>query len=206
MPAKEKGAVMNRSSNAIYRIAAIGVLTAMVFTANFLSIPIGDVSRIHFGNVFCVLSGLLLGPIPGGLCAGLGGFFYDLFNPLYAAEAPITFVLKFVLGFLAGAIAHSGKSYGRSPVKNIVGAVVGSAGYIVVYLLKNFIYDYYLLRNPLETVTAKLAIKGASSLTNGIIAVIVALILLPVFGKAMKASGIYQKLFPAGPNSAPQEQ
>lgn len=195
---------MNRSSNAIYRIAAIGVLTAMVFAANFLSIPIGDITRIHFGNVFCVLSGLLLGPIPGGLCAGLGGFFYDLFNPLYAAEAPITFVIKFVLGALVGAIAHSGKSFGQNHMKNIVGAVVGSLGYVFVYLLKNFIYEYYLLRNPVETVMTKLTIKGASSLVNGMTAVIVALILLPVFSKAMKTSGIYQKLFPAGAESAPQ--
>lgn len=187
---------MNRSSNAIYRTAAIGALTAMVFAANFLSIPIGDITRIHFGNVFCVLSGLLLGPIPGGLCAGLGGFFYDLFNPLYAAEAPITFAMKFVLGAVVGVIAHSGKSYGQNHVKNIVGAIAGSLSYVAIYLLKNFIYEYYLLRNPIETVTAKLIIKGTSSVVNGLIAVAVALLLLPVFLKAMKTSGIYKKLFP----------
>lgn len=196
---------MNRSSNAIYRIAAIGVLSAMVFAANFLSIPIGDITRIHFGNVFCVLSGLLLGPISGGLCAGLGGFFYDLFNPLYAAEAPITFAMKFVLGALVGVISHSGKSYGNNRTKNIIGAVVGSLGYVVVYLLKNFINEYYLLRNPIETVTTKLIIKGTSSVVNGMTAVIVALILLPVFSRAMKTSGIYQKLFPTQAKSAPQE-
>ncbi|MDD3203829.1 MAG: ECF transporter S component [Pygmaiobacter massiliensis] len=196
---------MNRSSNAIYRIATIGVLSAMVFAANFLSIPIGDITRIHFGNVFCVLSGLLLGPISGGLCAGLGGFFYDLFNPLYAAEAPITFAMKFVLGALVGVIAHSGKSYGNNRTKNIIGAVVGSLGYVVVYLFKNFINEYYFLRNPIETVTTKLIIKGTSSVVNGMTAVIVALILLPVFSRAMKTSGIYQKLFPAREENAPQE-
>ncbi|MEA5136407.1 MAG: ECF transporter S component [Candidatus Fimivivens sp.] len=196
---------MNRSSNAIYRIAAIGVLSAMVFAANFLSIPIGDITRIHFGNVFCVLSGLLLGPISGGLCAGLGGFFYDLFNPLYAAEAPITFAMKFVLGALVGVIAHSGKSYGTNRTKNIIGAVVGSLGYVVVYLFKNFINEFYFLRNPIETVTTKLIIKGTSSIVNGMTAVIVALILLPIFSRAMKTSGIYQKLFPTHVENAPQE-
>ena len=196
---------MNRSSNAIYRIAAIGVLSAMVFAANFLSIPIGDITRIHFGNVLCVLSGLLLGPISGGLCAGLGGFFYDLFNPLYAAEAPITFAMKFVLGALVGVIAHSGKSYGNNRTKNIIGAVVGSLGYVVVYLFKNFINEYYFLRNPIETVTTKLIIKGTSSVVNGMTAVIVALILLPVFSRAMKTSGIYQKLFPMQAKDATQE-
>lgn len=186
----------NRSKS--YRLAAIGVLSAMVFAANFISIPIGDISRIHFGNVFCVLSGLLLGPVSGGLCAGFGGFFYDFFNPIYAAEAPITFCLKFVLGFIAGAIAFSGKSRGDNHVKNIIGAVSGSVGYVIVYLFKNFINEFYFLRNPIETVIAKLVIKGSSSLLNGIIAVIVAIILLPVFQKAMKASGISEKIFPAG--------
>ena len=183
-------------ANAIYRISAVGVLTALVFAANFLSIPIGDISRIHFGNVFCVLSGFLLGPAAGGLSAGLGGFFYDLFNPLYAAEAPITFGLKFVLGYLSGAIAHSGNSYGQNRTKNVIGAVVGSGSYILLYLLKNFINEFYFLRNPIETVVAKLIIKGTSSTVNAITAIIVAMVLLPVFTKAMKASGISEKFFP----------
>ena len=177
-----------------YRIAAVGVLSAMVFAANFISIPIGDVSRIHFGNVFCVLSGLLLGPVSGGLCSGLGGFFYDLFNPLYAAEAPITFCLKFVLGFVAGFVAHGFGRHGENRLFNAIGAVAGSLSYVAVYLLKNFINEYYILRNPIETVVTKLVIKGSSSVVNGITAVIVALILLPAFKKAMKASGISEKL------------
>ncbi len=180
--------------NSTYRMAAIGVLSAMTFAANFLSIPIGDISRIHFGNVFCVLSGLLLGPVSGGLCAGFGGFFYDLFNPLYAADAPITFLMKFVLGFVAGGVSHWGRHNGENRILNVVGAASGSLSYVVVYLFKNFINEYYIMRNPIETVLTKLAIKGTSSLTNGIIAVIVALILLPAFKKAMKASGIYEKL------------
>ncbi len=77
----------------IYRLCAIGVLSAMVFVANFFSIPLPFEARVHFGNVFCVLSGLLLGPVSGGLCAGLGGFFYDLTNPIYAAGAPVTFLM-----------------------------------------------------------------------------------------------------------------
>lgn len=186
---------MNKNRISIYRIASIGVLSAMVFAANFFSIPIGDISRIHFGNVFCVLSGLLLGPLSGGLCAGFGGFFYDLFNPLYAAEAPVTFILKFVLGFVAGAISHPKSGATAGPLRNCLAAVCGSLSYVAVYLLKNFIYEYCLLRNPVETVTAKLAIKAVSSLTNGFIAVAVAIILLPVFLKAMKTSGIYDKLF-----------
>ena len=180
--------------NTTYRMAAVGVLSAMTFAANFISIPIGDISRIHFGNVFCVLSGLLLGPIPGGLCAGFGGFFYDLFNPVYAADAPVTFLMKFVLGFVAGIFAFWGDHRGENKGLNAVGAVMGSLSYVAVYLFKNFINEYYIMRNPIETVITKLTIKGTSSLINGIIAVIVALVMLPAFKKAMKASGISEKL------------
>lgn len=190
---------MSTKSNkvTVYQLSSIGLMTAVVFVANFISIPIGDVSRIHLGNVFCVLAGLLLGPARGGVCAGLGGFFYDFCNPLYAAEAPITFCLKFIIGFFAGAVSHRGKHHGDHMGLNIAGAVTGSAAYVAAYLAKNYIYEYWMLRNPIETVMAKLATKGAASLTNAAIAVAVAVVLAPVFIKAMKASGIYRKLYPA---------
>lgn len=185
-----------------YQLAAIGLMTAVAFVSNYLSIPIGDISRIHFGNVFCVLSGLLLGPVSGGLCAGLGAFFYDLTNPLYASGAPITFVLKFVIGFLAGLMAHSGGCRGENHLRNAIGAVLGSGAYVALYLGKGFIEEYFLLRNPMETVMTKLAVKAVSSATNAAIAVVVALILCPLMLAAMKQSGIYSRLFPQQPKPA----
>ncbi len=178
----------------IYRLCAIGVLTAMVFVANFFSIPLPFGARIHFGNTFCVLAGLLLGPVSGGLCAGLGGFFYDLCNPLYAAEAPITFLMKFVLGFVTGSIAFRGGQRSERFGRNLAGAISGSVAYVVVYLAKNFIYQYWMLRNPIETVMTLLMVKGSSSLINGLIAVVVAMLLRPVFIAAMHSSGIDGKL------------
>lgn len=177
-----------------YDIVFIGVLSAVVFVANFLSIQLGEVSRIHFGNVFCVLSGLLLGPVGGGLCAGIGSFFYDLCNPLYASEALITFVMKFALGGAAGWIAHGGGRKGKSFAFNLTGAITGSVLYVVLYLVKNFIKEYYLIKNPLDTVWALMLTKGGASLLNGVIAVVVAMILLPVFHQVFERSGIGKKL------------
>jgi len=184
-------------AHSTYRLAAIGLMTAVAFISNFLSIPIGDISRIHFGNVFCVLSGILLGPAGGGLAAGLGAFFYDLTNPLYASGAPVTFLTKFALGAVTGLLAHSGRRGGEHPVWNLAGAVAGSLTYVVLYLSKNFISEYFLLRNPIETVAVKLMTKGISSLTNAAIAVVAAMALAPVFLTAMKRAGIYEKLYPA---------
>ena len=80
---------------------------------------------------------------------------------------------------------------------NSAGAVTGSLAHVVLSLAKNYINEAWLLRNPMETVMVKLAAKGAASLTNAAIAVVVAVVLAPVFVKAMKAAGIYTKLYPA---------
>lgn len=185
---------VKKSRFGTYDIVFIGVMSAVVFAANFLSIPLGDVTRLHFGNVFCVLSGLLLGPLSGGLCAGLGSFFYDLCNPLYAAEAPITFLMKFILGAVAGLISHLGGRRGRALPFNIAGSVAGSLSYVVVYLLKNFINQYFLLKNPMDTVWALLITKGTVSLLNAVIAVVVAVLICPVFHQVVERSGLGAKL------------
>jgi len=40
--------------------------------------PVGDISRIHLGNAFCLLAGFVMGPIGGGLASGIGAMLYDL--------------------------------------------------------------------------------------------------------------------------------
>ncbi len=170
------------------RLTLVGVMAAFCFLSNYLSIPIGDISRIHFGNVFCVLSGLLLGPVAGGLCGGIGAFFYDLTNPLYAAGAPITFLFKFALSAVAGLVARAGGAKAERFWQNCLAAVAGSLTYVVLYLGKSFVTEAWFLRNPMETVLVKLGTKAVSSLTNAALAVVFAMVLLPVFRKAMHAA------------------
>ncbi|MEG1973264.1 MAG: ECF transporter S component [Oscillospiraceae bacterium] len=177
-----------------YMLAAIGVMSAFAFISNYLSIPIGDITRIHMGNGFCVLGGLLLGPIAGGLCGGIGAFFFDLTNPLYANEAIITFFTKFVIGFVAGLVAKIQFKTVKPVVINSIAAIAGSFSYVVVYMLKSFIKEYYFLKNPMETVLIKLAAKLGASVFNAVTAVIVAMILYPVFVMSLRRSGILDKI------------
>ena len=93
------------------KIVWIGLMAALVFIGTFLRIKIpigGDSTMLHLGNVFCALSGLLFGPLTGGLASGFGSMLFDFTNPLYIAESWITFITKFFIGFLAGLIAHRG--------------------------------------------------------------------------------------------------
>ena len=76
----------------------------------------------------------------------------------------------------------------------LTGAAAGSIAYVVVYLAKNFIEQYFFLRNPMETVTAALIVKGSSSLVNAVVAVVVSMLLRPFFLAAMRSSGIDEKL------------
>lgn len=175
-----------------YDMVFVGVMSAAVFVSNFLSIQLGEVSRIHFGNVFCVLAGLLLGSLRGGLCGGIGSFFYDLCNPLFVAEAPITFLMKFVLGAVVGSVSHAGKE--RTHTKNLLGALSGSLCYVVLYLGKNFIQQYFLIKNPMSTTLTLLVTKGTASLINAGIAVVVAMLLFPIVEKILSRSGALKKL------------
>ena len=70
------------------QLTVIGLMAALCLVSNYFSIPIPigiDSSRIHLGNVFCIFSAFLLGPVGGGLAAGIGAFFYDIFTG-YGAE------------------------------------------------------------------------------------------------------------------------
>ena len=81
----------------ILQIAMTGLMAALVFVSSMIQIPIplpvGN-TRLHLGNVFCLLAGFLLGALRGGLAAGLGSFFFDLLNQQYLPSSPFTFVFK----------------------------------------------------------------------------------------------------------------
>ena len=78
---------MREERFSVRQLAAVGLLSALVFVFSWVQIPIGDVARIHLGNVFCALSGLLFGPLVGGLASGFGSMLFDFTNPAYIAES-----------------------------------------------------------------------------------------------------------------------
>lgn len=58
---------------------------------------------MHAGDCFVILSGIILGPLAGGLSAGIGSMFADLFLG-YALYAPGTFLIKFLAALLSGLV------------------------------------------------------------------------------------------------------
>lgn len=182
----------------IRQITMTGIMAAAVYAASaFLQIPIPTAigsTRLHMGNVMCLLSGMLLGAAPGGLAAGIGSMLFDLTNPAYIASAPFTFVFKFVMAWLCGTMSmghFQTSSMKKLPEKSrlLAGAAVGAFGYVLLYIGKNFIENRYVLGMPPEAVLLMTAQKGAVSCVNAVVSVIVAvplgLALRPVLKKLL---------------------
>lgn len=181
----------------VYKIAAVAVFGALVFVSNMISVPIpvaiGDVSRIHMGNIFCLLSGFVLGPVGGGLAAGIGSALYDLTNPAYIASAPFTFAFKFLLAFVCGLVAYGGKQRAENHGRNVLAAAAGSLTYMILYLGKSFIQGL-LLGSEIGAVLTAVATKFVTSGVNAIIAVVVSVPLCAAVRLALKKSGLLAKM------------
>lgn len=176
----------------IRQVAFVGIMAALVYvTSAYLQINIPTAigsTRLHMGNVMCLLSGLLLGPFQGGLAAGIGSMFFDLTNPMYIASAPFTFAFKFIMAWLCGIIAHK---CGKEVLwKTVVGAASGALVYVVLYLGKSFIEDYFVLGLPLDAVFLTVAQKGLVSTVNGIIAAVVSVPLYLTLNPLLKKAGL----------------
>lgn len=158
----------------LMELSLISVMTAAVYVASaFLQIPvptpIGS-TRLHMGNVMCLLSGMLLGSWQGGLAAGLGSMLFDLTSPAYISSAPFTFLFKFLMAWLCGKIT-AGR--GGRKLRFLLGAVNGSVLYIVLYLSKSFITYRFALCLPLQAVLLTVSQKAIVSGTNAVAAILV---------------------------------
>lgn len=182
----------NKKKISVYRIALIAVFAALVFVANQIYIPIpvaiGNMSRISLGNIFSLLSGLILGPVGGGLASGIGAALFDVTNPAYIASAPFTFVFKFLQAAVCGWIAHGAGANGERKGRNIVAAVSGSVTYIILYLAKAFIKGL-LEGNAVNVVLIAVAEKLLTSSVNAVIAIVVSVPLAVAIRAALKKSG-----------------
>ncbi len=177
----------------VQRLCLTGMMGALVFVSTFFSIQIplpGINTMIHLGNVFCILSALLLGPIYGGLSAGIGSFFFDLLNPIYITSAPFTLVFKFIMAYLCGKIAYSKNKNGESLKYNILGASAGLITYIVLHLIKTFINNIFL-GVQIQANLLLILQSGLVSIINAILAILISVPLSMSLNKVFKNKNIF---------------
>lgn len=182
---------MNRNCKmSTKRIAVTGLMAALTVAGSALRITlpleIAGTTSFHLGNILCALSGILLGPIYGGLAAGLGSALYDIMNPLYISECWITFLLKGAYGMAAGLIIQCGtEQYGYG--KALLATSAGALSYAVLYLAKSYFYNGLLI-SGLTTDAALLTVisKLPATFFNAGVSLICAPILAIAIRKALK--------------------
>ena len=175
-------------------IALIGVMAAIVYAVTLYRFPLMG-SKVHLANGICLLAGMLLGPIPGGLAAGLGSAIYDATLGGYDfINVMITFVSKFAMAWVCGLMMHREGGRKQKFDRTVLSAVSGALTYVALYMLKNYIYSKFVYGYPPDTIGVTLSGKLIPSLINAGAAIIAAPIFYHAVLPALKAGGLMQQL------------
>ena len=171
------------------KLVLVALLAAMTVVGSGLRITIpisiGGNTYFHLGNIFCALSGILLGPWLGGLAAGLGSAIYDMTNPLFIAECWLTFLMKGSYGLAAGLVTHRGKrAWGHG--KATLGAAAGAVTYAVMYLAKSFIKAAFIQGTGIPGGWITVIEKTPATVFNAAVAIIFAPMLATAIRTALK--------------------
>ena len=172
-------------------IAALMAALTVVGSSLRIKLPVSvmGTTAFHLGNIFCALSGILLGPWLGGLAAGMGSMIYDMMDPIYIEECLITFVMKGAYGFVTGSIIWLGKNRESYP-KLVLASTAGAVTYAALYLAKNFVKA--IVVQGLVPAAAGIALldKVPATIFNALVAIVCAPVLATAIQKALRRNHI----------------
>ena len=184
---------MDNRKDTLTRIVFAAVMAAMVYVVTIFRVPFLG-SKIHFANAVCLLSGIFLGPVTGGLAAGIGSGLYDMIGGYGIIEALITFVSKFAMAWVCAKLIGREDKQPHPLARLELSCIAGQLTYVALYMLKTFIFQKFVYAYPMETVTATMISKLIPSLINALASVIVAPIFYYAVRPALNSSGILAKL------------
>ena len=95
--------------NIIYKIALVGILSALSYVGVLIHIPIPSAfgnTMIHLGNLVVVIASLLFGGIVGGISGSIGMGLYDIMAGYDIWSITRTIILKFLIGIITGFVYH----------------------------------------------------------------------------------------------------
>ena len=174
------------------RIAMAGLLAALTAVGSAIRITVPadlvGTSSIHLGNIFCALSGVLLGPGLGGLAAGLGSAIYDMTNPLYISECWLTFLMKGAYALAAGLVFKylPLKEY----LRDLLATTAGAVTYALLYLGKSFLKAMVVSGLTADAALIAAGAKLPATIFNMAVAMVVAPVLAKAIRKALEQNHI----------------
>ena len=184
---------MKQKSIGILNITFMAMMAAMVYVVTLFRFPLLG-SKVHFANAVCLLSGILLGPLQGGLAAGIGSALYDAVAGYDVINVLITLVSKFAMAWVCGAVFHSRENRRDRIDGTALACVLGAITYVALYMLKTFIYNKFVYGYPIDAVGATMISKLIPSLINAAAAVVAAPLFYHAVLPALRSSGLLKRM------------
>lgn len=187
----------NQPLHKLCMAALFAALCYIGFTYCKIDIPVGtEKTAFHFGNVFCVLSALLLGGFWGGMSGAIGMTIADL-TTAYVTSAPKTFVLKLCIGLITGLLAHKvfhlsqeGNRKVPLPVATVISCAGGMAFNVVADPIVGYFYKMYILGVPQAAASIWAKMGALTTAVNAVVAVLAATVLYLALRPALKRSNL----------------
>ena len=145
-------------------MAAIACIATMI-----IKIPTPTKGYVNLGDCAVLLSGFMLGPLYGGLAAGIGSALADAISG-YFIYVPATFIIKGVMGVIAGVMYKKSSNFLTALFAGIIAEAVMVLGY---FAFEATVMGY--------GVAAAASILG--NVTQGIAGIVISLLLLPLTKK-----------------------
>ena len=171
-----------------------------------IKFPTPTFGYIHLGDVFVLLSGIVLGPGVGAIAAGIGSAMSDLFSG-YLFYVPATLVIKGLTAFIAGLIFRKATRKTFTNKTGALGLIFGGILGEVFMVLGYFIYEMFLAAFSGGVLTADTLRAGAASsavsipfnIVQGVTGIILSFVLLPLLIKIhLLRPGVSEKTNQAG--------
>ncbi|MGI6107222.1 MAG: ECF transporter S component [Lachnospiraceae bacterium] len=182
---------MAKSLSAPKKLAVAAMFTALTLLAtSVIKIQTPTFGYIHIGDAFVLLSGFFLGPVIGGLAAGLGSALSDLLGG-YPIWVPGTFVIKFATALVGAlifrALAAKAKTTKGRVAGTVLAGVVAEAVMVIGYYFYNVIIIGVTGSGFGEAGIGAAFMTSLSeipfNLVQGAVGVVLATLLEPVFAK-----------------------
>lgn len=125
--------------NKLFKLCCAAVFAAVICIFTFaFPVPLPNKGYFNFGDCFIIVAALCLGPLWGGISAGVGAGLSDLILG-YTYYAPATFVIKWLMAvvcyFVFKAMLKINKRF------DIFGIVLGAVAAEIVMIAGYFVFE-----------------------------------------------------------------
>ncbi len=180
------------------KLVQTAMFTALVLLATFVfKIQTPVIGYIHLGDAFVLLAGIILGPVSGGLAAGLGSALSDFVGG-YMIWCPGTFVIKFLTAFTAAKIYqginrfYSNNRYHLS--QTVIAGIAGETLMVLGYFLYNILIVMFGNGNFSADGFSEAVVVSVAEIPFNVIqgtaGIAIASVLLPIFNKIANRLGV----------------